>query len=326
MRRRKRNIEIFSLSAIDLFASAMGAFIIFSAILIPYYPNMKDGGKTVERLQAEIEASLESVDKDEAAKKKSEEEKRRIAEERERLAEAAKKAAERAKVIEEARAKLVAQTKAVEQQNAAAAETIYQLETKLDDLKKRNKAHRKATPNRDTDFSILGITTKKKSIVIVVDLSGSMKFSAHIVTRTLNDIIAPFHDEISFAILGYQGFGVTRTFPPVRGVMARGDARSKRGARTFINILPLVFNGSTPTRTAVLQALNYRAEAIILLSDGEPTDSTISAALQSITAANRGRAEIHTVAVGDYLKHTDLIQFLNNLAKQNNGKFVGVIR
>ena len=37
MRMRRRNFEIYSLSAVDLFASAMGAFIIITIILMPDY-------------------------------------------------------------------------------------------------------------------------------------------------------------------------------------------------------------------------------------------------------------------------------------------------
>lgn len=37
MRRRSREISIFSISALDLFASAMGAFIIIAVVLFPYY-------------------------------------------------------------------------------------------------------------------------------------------------------------------------------------------------------------------------------------------------------------------------------------------------
>ena len=37
MRMRLRNFEIYSLSAVDLFASAMGAFIIITIILMPDY-------------------------------------------------------------------------------------------------------------------------------------------------------------------------------------------------------------------------------------------------------------------------------------------------
>ena len=60
MHRPNRTIEIFSLSALDLFASAVGAFIVITAILIPYYPNMKDGGLTLANLEAELRRNLEA--------------------------------------------------------------------------------------------------------------------------------------------------------------------------------------------------------------------------------------------------------------------------
>ena len=62
MARRRTTVGIISLSAIDLFASTLGAFVIITAILIPYYPNMKDGAATTERLKAEI-----AVEREEAA-------------------------------------------------------------------------------------------------------------------------------------------------------------------------------------------------------------------------------------------------------------------
>lgn len=37
MRRPNRNIEIFSISVLDLFASALGAFVMIAVILFPYY-------------------------------------------------------------------------------------------------------------------------------------------------------------------------------------------------------------------------------------------------------------------------------------------------
>ena len=37
MYRPKRNVNVFSLSALDLFASAMGAFVIICIILFPSY-------------------------------------------------------------------------------------------------------------------------------------------------------------------------------------------------------------------------------------------------------------------------------------------------
>ena len=39
MKQRAREIEVFSMSAIDLFAAAMGAFALLAIILLPYYQN-----------------------------------------------------------------------------------------------------------------------------------------------------------------------------------------------------------------------------------------------------------------------------------------------
>lgn len=40
MRRRNREISIFSMSALDLFASALGAFILLTIVIFPYFPNI----------------------------------------------------------------------------------------------------------------------------------------------------------------------------------------------------------------------------------------------------------------------------------------------
>ena len=42
MKRIRRESSIFSVSAIDLFASALGAFIVVALVLLPYFPNTGD--------------------------------------------------------------------------------------------------------------------------------------------------------------------------------------------------------------------------------------------------------------------------------------------
>ena len=39
MKRRNREVSIFSMSALDLFASALGAFILIAIVMFPYFPN-----------------------------------------------------------------------------------------------------------------------------------------------------------------------------------------------------------------------------------------------------------------------------------------------
>lgn len=47
MRRRSREINIFNVSALDLFASALGAFILITVVLFPYFPNTGDSPERV---------------------------------------------------------------------------------------------------------------------------------------------------------------------------------------------------------------------------------------------------------------------------------------
>jgi hypothetical protein len=93
MKYRDRTLAVFSISALDLFASAMGTFILIAVVLFPYYLNSKDATAATKRQAAEIEAlqrkaaqakARAAKAKHEAAKAKNE------AEEAKRAAQAAK--------------------------------------------------------------------------------------------------------------------------------------------------------------------------------------------------------------------------------------------
>ena len=72
--------------------------------------------------------------------------------------------------------------------------------------------------------------------------------------------------------------------------------------------------------------MHYPADAVILLSEGE-TDNSPGVIIQDITGLNSYQdKEIHTVAIGDYTQNRGLVMFLQTLARQNNGDFVGVSR
>ena len=70
----------------------------------------------------------------------------------------------------------------------------------------------------------------------------------------------------------------------------------------------------------------YRANSIILVSDGAPSDDKPKNNDKHIQDLNQKRTRINTVAVGDFLKFPIHIRFLNQPAKDNKGQFVGVIR
>lgn len=64
MKRRSREVSIFSMSALDLFASALGAFILLAIVMFPYFPNtgtadQRDLEEALGRLQEEEANSQE---------------------------------------------------------------------------------------------------------------------------------------------------------------------------------------------------------------------------------------------------------------------------
>lgn len=72
MRRPSRNIEIFSMSVLDMFASALGAFIMVAIILFPYYQKNRPIKEKLDALVAELKRTQADVDKTNAEGEKIE--------------------------------------------------------------------------------------------------------------------------------------------------------------------------------------------------------------------------------------------------------------
>jgi len=307
MRSPNRDTSVFSTSAIDLFASALGAFILLVMILFPYYRNAgsADSWSDVEDLmlkrrlaQGEIEDLLASQ--------------------------------------EQAQSKL----EQMHRINAGIEQSLSRLRNELRDAKTQLAdipvpepvivevpEPKPSSVVSGVEFSILGLATEAKSIVIVVDMSGSMIAYSDLMFSSVIDILAPLTEENTFAIIGYQGAPAPyiHTFPRTNRLVQATEANLQAG-REYASSLSQRFAGSTPTHQALLAALQFPAEAIILLSDGEP-DSSPNSIIRDITSLNRyDRKEIHTVAIGDYTENRALVLFLQTLARQNNGDFVGVSR
>ena len=177
------------------------------------------------------------------------------------------------------------------------------------------------------EFSILGLATEAKTFVIVVDMSGSMLSYTDLMIKSVLEVLEPLDESNEFAIIGYQGnpSPVLWTYPPGSGLI-QATPDNLQDAREFTRGLARRFAGSTPTHYAVLSAMQYPADSIILMSDGEP-DNAPGFIIQDIAGLNRfENKEIHTVAIGDYTQNRGLVMFLQTLARQNGGDFVGVSR
>jgi hypothetical protein len=158
-------------------------------------------------------------------------------------------------------------------------------------------------------------------------MSGSMLSYTDLMIKSVLEVLEPLDESNEFAIIGYQGnpSPVLWAYPDRSGLVQANPANLS-AAREFTLSLARRFAGSTPTHYAILSAMQYPADAIILMSDGEP-DNAPGFILQDIAGLNRfEEKEIHTVAIGDYTQNRGLVMFLQTLARQSGGDFVGVSR
>lgn len=255
MYKRNREINVFNMSALDLFASALGAFILLTLMLLPYYL------KTDETLKKQLKQQEQQLEI---------------------------------------------------QKN------------QLDAQQKQNKSLQKELDNT-VQMALLGITTKAKSFVILVDMSGSMKNYSHIMVRTLKDLLQPMQSDKKIQVIGFHGDNLVKHDWQTPYFLTNMTDVNRTLALNFISRLTNQFLGGTPTHQALLEALSYHSEAIILLTDGRPNNHLqTNYIIADITRKNAGKKEIHTVALGNYRSDPILVAFLEALSKQNKGGFVGV--
>jgi hypothetical protein len=309
MRTPDRNIAVFSTSAIDLFASALGAFILLVMILFPYYRNAgnDDAWSKTEDIMEQRRLASGQIEELLADQKTAQSE------------------------LQDQ--DLV--NRGIEAQISRIRKEMADIKTQLAEVpvpKPEPVEEIIETPEPEAltpgvEFSILGLATEAKSFVIVIDMSGSMISYTSLMIKSVLEVLEPLNESNEFAIIGYQGnpSPLLWNYPDGTGLI-QATPENLENARDFIRSLARRFAGSTPTHFAVLSAMQYPADAVILMSDGEP-DNAPGFILQDIGGLNRfEKKEIHTVAIGDYTQNRGLVVFLQSLANQNGGDFVGVSR
>jgi hypothetical protein len=303
-----RDTAVFSTSAIDLFASALGAFILLVMLLFPYYRHAGPDdsfSRTQNVMEKRRLASTELQDKEASQEK--------LQSELEQLTEA-----------NEGREQQISRLKneLLDVSNQLAAIPVEITEPVEIEPEPEPQAL-----THGVEFSILGLATEVKTFVIVVDMSGSMLQYEELMVRSIKEILKPLDETNQFAIIGYHGNPqpVLWSFPNENKLLPATEENLQL-ADAFTHSLVRKFVGSTPTHFALQAALEYPSSAIILMSDGEP-NSPPGFIIENIAQLNQFRqTEIHTVAIGDYTHNRNLVLFMQTLARVNGGDFVGVSR
>lgn len=310
MRSRRRFFEVYSLSAIDLFASAMGAFIIISIILMPDYQ------KEV-RSQGDLAYLEELAGKTEALLQETEQGRRDLLQ-----------------------ALLAAQTRQLRLQ--AEYETV---SSELEALEAQLQARHDQPPppppspvvtpdeegSNQVTFRFLGLKTDRKRILFLVDMNHFLAGHEALVRRTVIRAMDSLQTGYQFAILGFQqrDSGPRYYRWPDGGGLANMDGRRRAEAIDFLDGLARRFEGSSSLLDAFAQAFQSPADAIILVSDGLPNPAfneglSPGRLVRSITLANTQGKEIHAVTVGDYFKYRGTVEFMESLARANAGGFLAL--
>lgn len=309
MRIPERDTAVFSTSAIDLFASALGAFILLVMLLFPYYRHagpQEAFSKTQDIMEQRRLASGELDD------------------------------------LQVEHNKLLSELNEMQQTNQGLANNISRLKIRLNDINSQLADLPTPVVSPDlvvedmpepvavtdgVEFSILGLATDKKSFVIVIDMSGSMIEFENLMEKSVLEILSTFDETNEFAIIGYQGNPQPVLWAlPNNNTLIRATPENLKLGEAFTKELARQFGGSTPTHFALQAALELKSQAVILMSDGEP-NSPPGYVIESIGNLNQFRqTEIHTVAIGDYTHNRSLVLFMQTLARVNGGDFVGVTR
>ncbi|GGX68156.1 hypothetical protein GCM10011309_17400 [Litorimonas cladophorae] len=316
-RRSDRQIEVFSMSAIDLFAAAMGAFALIAIILLPYYQNelreKTPDNAIAELLRAAEESSVETEEKKKALEIKRSAMAQNVSDVK----------SEAQELLNKLRA---AEQSLLEKQAAATPPPAVVVPEPIEE-------DPGPLPEPATvSFRFLGMNTTADDIVVALDMSRCMGGHEASVNKAVERVILSLQDNHAVKVLGFQQ---TDAGPRIRQWPANGRLRqinaggTKTGAIDFAKGLTRQFGGSASMLDAFDKMLSGPGEAIFLISDGLPNPRandglSPNRLISEITRRNAGRKEIHAVVVGNYFDFRGTVEFMENLAAKNNGQFMAL--
>ena len=310
MRSRLRNLGVFSLSAIDLFASAMGAFIIITIILMPDYQKevrLEGHLEYIESMAGETEAILNDTELG---------------------------------IISMSESLATAQAREMELQ-AEQEIMSSELETINARLQARNDEPPPPPPSPEeteeeqgsnlVTFRFLGLKTDRTRILLLVDMNKYLSDHQALVAKTVARALDSLKSGYEFGILGFQQLDSGPRYHrwPENGSLVDMNATNRAKAQQFVRQFAGKFEGSSSLQDAFAQAFDTPAEAIILISDGLPNPTYNGglpprALVQDIVLSNTNGIEIHSVTLGDYFKYKGTVEFMETLARANSGSFLAL--
>ncbi len=310
MKSRMRNFGVFSLSAVDLFASAMGAFIIITIILMPDYQKevrLEGHLEYIESLAGQTEALVN----DSETGINSLQDSLSAAQSRQLdlLAEQ--------DIISSELETVAALLQARKDQPPPPPPSDIELEDE--------------NQSKLVTFRFLGLKTDKTRFLIMIDMNKYLAEYDTLILKTVSRALSSLQSGYQFGILGFQQLDTGPRYHrwPEDGSLALISGRSRAEALRFVRRLSDQYEGASSLQSAFKTAFDSPAEALILISDGLPNPDFNGnlpprALVQDIVLANHQKKEIHAVTVGDYFKYKGTVEFMESLARANSGGFLAL--
>jgi hypothetical protein len=310
MRSRLRNLGVFSLSAIDLFASAMGAFIIITIILMPDYQKevrLEGHLEYIESLASQTEALVNETELGTDSTRQS------LSTAQVRQLELQAEQEIMSSELETVKAKLQARNDKPPPPPPSPVETEEELGSNL------------------VTFRFLGLKTDKTQILLLIDMNKYLAGHEALVAKTVQRALESLRSGYEFGILGFQQLDSGPRYHrwPENGELVTMSGSNRAKAIRFVRQLSGKFEGSSSLQSAFALAFEGPAEALILISDGLPNPTYNGglpprALIQDIVLANTQNREIHSVTIGDYFRYKGTVEFMENLARANSGSFLAL--
>jgi hypothetical protein len=171
----------------------------------------------------------------------------------------------------------------------------------------------------ETSISVFGGGRMQgRSFVFLLDRSKSMGSGGlgvlSIAGKELATAVANLKPHHTFQILGYN----SRTAPMKVPRLLPATDEHKLAVPKFIQ--DMVAFGKTEHEFALMSAISYRPDVIVLLSDGDDFGGMTDGKLKKIRQTTRGAVQIHCVQFG-LGPAKAVTNFMQKLAQQNGGSF-----
>ena len=329
MKSRRREINIFSMSALDLFASGMGAFILLAVVGLIFFPNRGDSDERVAEVK---EALAEARRERDQARRELDDDARRLdaAEQAQRELARVRQELDAARSRLEAAARTDPDNERLRQERDAARSRLAEAERARRELEQRVTEEQK---------QLKEIEIPDIDVVICLDVTGSMGGQIAGLQQQIVDLANVLDALAPSAGIGVVAFGDRAWRRPlyVQRIVETAQAAALQG---FVNTLSPAMghtqatNPNRDTPEAVAMALeeavrlNWRPVSqrryIVAITDNPAYPDRVQAAMQAARSfASAAGQRVSTVRANATAPGSDAAApFLRELAEAGSGEYV----